>query len=143
VIDGVQLVKASRHDDERGFFQRLTAVAFNRVKGTVRGLHWQVAPFEDAKAVVCLRGGIHDVLVDLRESSPTFGQSMAVELWDRDGMMLVVPAGIAHGYQTLTDETLVGYELHAPFSPEHARRAKWAHWPLPVSCISDADRSAP
>lgn len=165
-LEGVRLVQSERHHDGRGYFQRTfdaellrpfgletemvqSAVSFNRKKGTLRGMHWQVAPCDEAKLVTCLRGGIFDVLVDLREGSKTFRQHVAVELWDLEGLSLYVPRGVAHGFQTLTDDALVGYQLSRGQSVEHARRARFddpafgIRWPLPVSSISDADREAP
>lgn len=165
-LAGVRLIEGERHHDGRGYFQRTfdasiwksaeldagvvqTSIAFNHLAGTVRGMHWQVAPSEETKLVTCLRGGIFDVLVDMREGSPTYRKHMVVELWDCDGRMLFVPKGVAHGYQTLQNDTLVGYQMSAPQAETNARRARWddpafgIRWPLPLSIIADADRDAP
>ena len=165
-LPGVRIIEGERHCDGRGYFQRTfdaklfagsalestfvqSAVSFNHLKGTVRGLHWQEAPSDEAKLITCLHGGIYDVLVDMREGSPTRFQHVSVELWDSDGRMLYVPKGIAHGYQTLQDGTLVGYQLSAPHDPPRARRARWNDpafdiaWPLPLTVIADLDRDAP
>lgn len=165
-IAGVRIVEGERYCDGRGYFQRTfdaklfsqcdletafvqSAISFNHLKGTVRGLHWQASPSEEAKLITCLQGGIYDVLVDMRESSPTRHQHMAVELWDCDGRMLYVPKGVAHGYQTLQDNTLVSYQLSAPHDPPRSRRARWndpafgIRWPLSPTVIADLDRDAP
>ncbi len=165
-IPGVRVIEGERHVDGRGYFQRTfdaklfadgeleatfvqSAISFNHLRGTVRGLHWQDAPSQEAKVVTCLQGAIYDVLVDMREGSPTRYQHVAIELWDSDGRMLYVPKGVAHGYQTLRDATLVGYQLSAPYDAPRARRARWNDpvfgitWPLPLTVIADVDRDAP
>lgn len=165
-LAGVQLIEGERHFDGRGYFQRTfdtkvlaaagldvtvvqSSIAHNHVKGTIRGMHWQSAPHEEVKLITCLHGGIFDVLIDMRPGSKTFHQHLVVELWDCDGRMLYVPGGIAHGYQTLQDNTLVGYQMSAPQHDAHANRARWddpffaIRWPLPLSIISDLDREAP
>jgi len=163
---GVRVIEHPRHEDRRGWFLRTfdattlrslglesrvaqCSVSFNRHKGTVRGLHWQVEPCEETKLITCLRGGIFDVLVDMREGSATFGKTFSVELWEGDGKCLFVPRGVAHGFQTLTEDTLVSYTISVPQSEAHARRARWndpafgIEWPLPVSVMSELDRDAP
>ncbi|MBL8958113.1 MAG: dTDP-4-dehydrorhamnose 3,5-epimerase family protein [Myxococcaceae bacterium] len=165
-LAGVRIIEGDRHCDGRGYFQRTfdaklfenseletsfvqSAISFNHTKGTVRGLHWQEPPSDEAKLITCLQGGIFDVLVDMREGSPTRYQFMSVELWDCDGRMLYVPKGIAHGYQTLQDNTLVGYQLSAHYDAPRARRARWNDpafgitWPLSLTVIADLDRDAP
>jgi dTDP-4-dehydrorhamnose 3,5-epimerase len=141
-LPGAVLVELEPRDDERGFFARFFCrrefaehglelevaqanVAFNRRRGTLRGLHYQAPPHEEAKLVRCVRGALHDVVVDLRPGSPTFRQWLAVELTAENGRMLYVPAGFAHGYQTLVDETEALY-LHSAFhAPEAERGVRW------------------
>lgn len=152
--------------DARGFFARAWCrrefadhglvtdlmqfnLALTRQKGTVRGLHYQAAPFGEAKLVRCTRGAVHDVIVDLRPASSTFRRSMGVELSADNRRMLYVPEGCAHGYQTLIDDAEVCYHTTQYYHPTSARGVRYddpafgLRWPLPVSVISDADRSWP
>jgi dTDP-4-dehydrorhamnose 3,5-epimerase len=150
--------------DERGFFARIwcrreflahglkteltqCSISFNRRKGTLRGLHYQMPPHEEAKLVRCTLGAIYDVIVDLRPDSSTYLNHFAVELTQDNRTMLYVPEGCAHGFQTLVDETEVLYQMSAFYSAEHAAGHRWndpafrIDWPLDVSMISDRDRS--
>jgi dTDP-4-dehydrorhamnose 3,5-epimerase len=153
--------------DDRGFFARIASieelearglvgrfaecsVSFNLKKGTLRGLHYQAAPFEETKLVRCTRGAIYDVAVDLRPSSPTFRRWIAVELSDENRRTLYVPAGCAHGFQTLTDNAEVLYMIDAPYSPAHGRGVRWSDpafaiaWPEAEERImNDRDRGYP
>jgi dTDP-4-dehydrorhamnose 3,5-epimerase len=163
-IAGAIVVEVEPMEDERGFFARtwdaaefedhgLTAalaqcsISFNRHKGTLRGLHYQVAPHEEAKLVRCTAGAIFDVLVDLREASATYTRSFAVELTPGSGRQLYVPEGCAHGFLTLADSTEVSYQISEAYSPDHSRGVAWDDpafgipWPAAVSVISDRDRS--
>jgi dTDP-4-dehydrorhamnose 3,5-epimerase len=123
--------------------------AFNLRAGTVRGLHFQAAPYAEAKFIRCTRGAIFDVIVDLRPDSPTRGQWLGEELTADNGAMLYVPEGFAHGYQTLRDDTEMYYTTSALFAPKsaggvrHDDPAFAIAWPLPVSVISEADRNWP
>jgi dTDP-4-dehydrorhamnose 3,5-epimerase len=136
-----------RHGIETAFVQ--SAVSTNELRGTLRGLHWQVAPHEEAKLVRCARGAIYDVIVDIRPDSPTFGQWLGLTLTAGAQLMLFVPVGFAHGFQTLEDDTEVGYQLSTAYAPSAARGLRFddpalaIDWPLPVSRISDRDRSWP
>ncbi len=109
-------------------------------------MHYQVAPAEEAKTLWVTDGALHDVLVDLRPDEPTYGQWLAVELAADDDVALHVPAGIAHGYQTLVDDTRLTYLISAGYSPAHARTLRWddpavgIEWPLPATKISSKDR---
>jgi dTDP-4-dehydrorhamnose 3,5-epimerase len=165
-IPGVVVVRPERHDDERGFFARLwctdefaahgldprlvqTSVSWNRRRGTLRGMHYQVAPFEEAKLVSCVRGAVHDVVVDLRSDSPTLRRSLGLRLDAERLEMLYVPPGLAHGFLTLEDDTLVHYQMSQRHSPEHARGVRWddpalgIRWPEDPVVISERDRCFP
>lgn len=153
-------------EDERGFFSRTWAadeftsrgldpmvvqcnVAWNRVKGTLRGMHFQKPPFEEVKIVRCTRGALLDVIVDLRRESPTFCQWTSVELNADSRRMLYIPKGFAHGYLTLTDDVEAYYNVSAPYSPECASGVAWddpafgIRWPFPPAVISKRDQSWP
>ena len=165
-LAGAFVLDFERRGDDRGFFARAycanefrehglnpnvvqTNVSYNRRRGTLRGMHYQVPPAQEAKLVRCTRGAIWDAIVDLRPESPTYLQHFGVELSADNGRSLFVPELFAHGYQALADETEVIYQVSAFYSPDHERGA--AHddpefgieWPLPVSEISDKDRSWP
>ena len=137
-LAGAYTIDLEPTKDERGFFARAwcerefaehgltttvsqSSVAFNRAEGTLRGMHWQVAPHAETKLVRCLRGSIYDVIVDIRPGSPTFGEWIAVELTAENRRALYVPEGFAHGYQTLEPETEVWYQMSAPHVPEAAQ----------------------
>jgi dTDP-4-dehydrorhamnose 3,5-epimerase len=128
--------------DERGFFARIwdskefaarglnsnlaqSSLSHNLHRGTVRGLHYQVAPHEEAKLVTCVRGSIWDVIVDLRPDSPTYRRWHAVELSDASVTSVFVPEQFAHGYQTLEDDSLVLYEITVPYHPKASRGLRW------------------
>ena len=165
-IAGAWIVDVERLGDGRGFFARawgreefaakgITAelsqanLSFSQQAGTVRGMHFQRAPHEEMKAVRCVRGGIFDVVLDLRKGSPTFGQWEGVELTAENRRMLVVPEGCAHGFQTLEDDTEVFYLVSAAYAPESEGGVRWDDpafgiaWPLPVIEISKKDAEHP
>jgi dTDP-4-dehydrorhamnose 3,5-epimerase len=114
-------------------------------KGTLRGMHFQIAPHDEVKLVRCLSGAIWDVIVDLRPDSPTFRQWRGFELSARNGDQLYIPKGFAHGFQTLRDDTQVNYLISALYAPEAASGVRYDDpafgiaWPLPVSAISEKD----
>jgi dTDP-4-dehydrorhamnose 3,5-epimerase len=163
-LKGAFLVRLRKIADDRGFFARgwcrdefaaqgLTAsmvqlnIGFSSAQGTLRGLHYQLPPYGEAKFVRCTSGALFDVIVDVRPASPTRGQWFGVELTDRNGVMLYVPEGFAHGYQTLVDDTEMYYLTSATYAAAAARGVRYndpvfrIQWPLPVTVISDADRS--
>jgi dTDP-4-dehydrorhamnose 3,5-epimerase len=163
---GVVLLRPEVHADDRGTFRRVVdteqlaglgldarvqqvSIATNRRAGTVRGLHYQVAPYTEAKTLWCTHGSVFDVLVDLRPTEPTYGSWLSLELRASESVALHVPAGVAHGYQTLEDDSTLTYLISAPYHPESARSLHWQdptvgiRWPRPVSLISDRDREAP
>src|SRR5258706_7740854 len=140
--------------DERGFFARTfsrqefaelhldsrieqCSISFNRKKGTLRGMHYQIAPHAETKIVRCTMGAIYDVIVDLRADSATLYKWIAVELSAEDRKMLYIPQGFAHGFQTLEDNTEVSYQISTAYAPEAARGVRWddprigVQWPLP------------
>jgi dTDP-4-dehydrorhamnose 3,5-epimerase len=165
-LKGAFIIDLEKSTDERGYFARSfcakefgernlcsnfvqSNVSFNLKRGTVRGMHLQVAPRAEAKLIRCTRGAIHDVIVDLRPSSPTFRQTCAVDLTEGNSRSLYVPEGFAHGFQTLADETEVSYLMSEVYSAEHARGFRWndpqfkIRFPLEISLISDKDRNYP
>jgi len=124
--------------------------SFSRSAGTLRGLHYQAPPFAQAKLVSCLRGRIFDVAVDIRRSSPTFGQWHGIELSAQSGRQLFIPAGFAHGFVTLEDDCIIGYKVDAHYSRSHDRALAWndpqfaIDWPVSGDPIlSDKDAQAP
>lgn len=165
-LDGVLHLTFERIRDERGWFVRVfderalaarglcTAYpehseARNAARGTLRGLHWQAPPHGETKLIRCTRGAVYDVLVDVRPDAPTFGRWAAFELSEENAAGLYVPAGFAHGYQTLRDETELHYLISAPYAPDAARGVAFDSpalgipWPLAVSAISARDRALP
>ena len=165
-LAGAYLIDLEPHQDDRGFFARtfcqkefaargLNArvaqcnTSFNHKQGTLRGLHCQKPPASEAKLVRCIRGAIHDVIVDLRAGSATYGEHFAVELTAENRRALFVPESFAHGFQTLLDDTEVHYQMSAFYDPNSAAGFPYddpqlaISWPLPVTTISEADRSWP
>lgn len=165
-LSGAFVIEPQRLEDERGFFARtwcsqefaehgLTArvvqcnVSFNRIKGTLRGMHYQEKPHEEAKLVRCTAGAIYDVIVDLRPQSATYLEWIAVELTAQNRQMLYVPVGFAHGFQTLVGETEVFYQMSQFYVAESARGVRWndplfaIDWPPDDRTISERDRSYP
>ena len=101
------------------------SLSFNKSKGTLRGMHYQAAPHGEAKLVRCTRGALYDVALDLRPESATFKQWVGVELTADNRLMLYIPEGCAHGFQTLTEEVEVFYQISTPYCPEAARGVRW------------------
>lgn len=165
-LPGAWIVEPEPIRDARGFFQRTFcerefaaagletrfpqhSTSCSLARGTLRGLHFQRPPCAEAKVVACSRGAILDVIVDLRQSSPTFGRSLAVELDPSSRRRIYVPKGFAHGFQTLADDTQVDYLISAFYAPEAAGGVRYDDprlgiaWPLPVSAISERDLALP
>lgn len=165
-ITGCYIIEPSIFKDERGAFSRIwcadtfqknnlnanfvqSSTAFNSFRGTIRGLHYQRHPFQEAKLVRCSKGSIFDVVVDLRPDSSTYGNWIAMELSEKNYSSLYIPEGCAHGYQTLGDACEVSYCISNSYSPEHASGILWndsvlnINWPLPLSIISEKDTLLP
>lgn len=165
-LRGVFVVELEMVADERGFFARSwcqkefqeqglvsqllqCSISFNKKKGTLRGLHYQAKPYEETKLVRCTMGALYDVLIDLRPDSPTYKQWMAVELSAQNRRMLYIPAGFAHGFQTLEDDTEVFYQISEFYQPDYAQGIRWddamfkIHWPEEICSISDKDKHYP
>lgn len=141
-LKGAFIVEPERFTDDRGFFARSWSerefaahginapvvecnISFNRRKGTLRGMHFQRAPHQQPKLVRCTMGAIYDVIIDLRRASPTFKQWTHIELTDENRRMLFVPAGFAHGFQTLVDSTEVCYQMAEYYAPYCNDGVRW------------------
>ena len=167
-IPAVKIVTPKKHGDARGFFSEVYSKvewdkagldfafvqdnhSFSATIGTLRGLHFQLPPFAQDKLVRCTRGRILDLAVDIRRASPTFGQWVGVELSADNWRQLLVPAGFAHAFVTLTPDVEVLYKTTAPYSPAHDRGIAWddpdigIEWPLPPGgpVLSDKDKRWP
>jgi dTDP-4-dehydrorhamnose 3,5-epimerase len=163
---GAWLIEPTPARDERGFFARTFCVkefkehglttrfvqhnaSQSARRGTLRGMHFQSAPHVEVKVVTCLKGAIWDVIIDLRPKSPTYRQWRGFELTATNRHQLYVPKGFAHGFQTLCDDVEVGYLISAFYAPaaasglRHNDPAFAIDWPLPVSAISEKDRTWP
>ena len=161
-LNGAFIVEPDLLRDERGFFARTWCkreseavglspdwvqcnVSFNRMRGTLRGMHYQSAPWEEIKLVRCTRGAIYDVIIDLRRQSATLGQWVGVELTEENCRMVYVPKGFAHGFLTLRDESEVFYQMSQFYSPQHAHGVRWndpafgIRWPIGVSVMTERD----
>jgi dTDP-4-dehydrorhamnose 3,5-epimerase len=120
-------------------------VAWNARKGTLRGMHYQRAPHEEAKLVRCTRGAIFDVAIDLRPGSRTFKKWVGFELSEENRLIQYVPRGCAHGYLTLRDDTSVCYEVSQAYAPSHAAGVRWddpafsIRWPIAPTCLAPRD----
>jgi dTDP-4-dehydrorhamnose 3,5-epimerase len=141
-LKGVYIIEVEKREDERGFFARTfcqhefeahglnpriaqCGVSFNQRKGTLRGMHYQVAPYEETKLVRCTRGAVYDVAVDLRRNSPTFKQWVAVELTADNRRLFYLPKSVAHGFQTLIDDAEVFYQISEFYDPKSTRGLRW------------------
>lgn len=163
-VVGAKLIKPTPHEDFRGRFMRAwcaaefaqnaidftpvqTNMGFSRLRGTVRGMHYQTLPALEAKLVRCTRGSMFDVVLDLRPGSASFRAWYGAVLSAGNGHMLYIPEGCAHGCQSLEDDTEFHYMASAAYSPAHATGVRYddpafgIDWPLPATAISDQDRS--
>jgi len=163
-LKGVYIIDIESKKDERGFFARSfcqkefsaaglklsikqSSISYNKKRGTLRGLHYQIAPHREAKLVSCIRGAIYDVIVDLRNNSPTYRRWVGVELSEKNHKMLYIPEGFAHGFQTIKDNTIVFYQISEFYHPESARGLRWddpvlaIKWPVKNLTISPRDKT--
>jgi dTDP-4-dehydrorhamnose 3,5-epimerase len=162
-VVGAYVLEPERRSDERGFFARTfcvdelgahelesvvaqISVSYNAHRGTLRGMHLQLPPHEETKVVRCTRGAVHDVIVDLRPDSPSFGEWVGAELDPHNGLGVYVPRGCAHGFLTLRDDTEMEYVISTPHAPDVATGIRWddpaigVEWPFEPTTMSDRDR---
>jgi dTDP-4-dehydrorhamnose 3,5-epimerase len=165
-ISGVVVIELEKHEDERGWFARAWCrekfaahdlpidlvecnLSYNEKRGTLRGMHFQVAPYAEAKLVRCVSGSAHDVALDLRPESPSYRKSIGFELSADSGRSLFLPEGIAHGFQTLVDHSTLFYQMSSAYSPEAAAGVRWddpafgIEWPLADPIVSERDQAFP
>ncbi len=165
-LEGARLILIEPHSDARGFFARLwcqreieaaglvariaqESLSFNAARGTLRGMHFQRPPHEEVKIVRVVRGAVFDVIIDLREGSPSYLKWEGFELSAENRRALYVPVGFAHGFQTLTDDAEILYQISEFYAPQASAGCRYddpafgIDWPLPVSVISEQDRSWP
>lgn len=160
----VYIIDLEKIEDERGFFARAwdsakfnelnldsnivqSNIVFTKKKGTIRGLHYQIPPFEESKLIRCTKGKIYDVILDLRPNSVTFKKWLGMQLSADRYEMIYVPKGFAHGYQSLEDDIEVFYHTTQSYSPNAEKGIRWddpafkIKWPLKASIISQKDSS--
>ncbi len=165
-LEGCTLIRTVLHGDQRGYFARTfcanefveyglnpvlaqASYSFNKQRGTVRGLHFQASPVLEDKLVRCLRGAIFDVMVDIRPNSKTFGQWYGHELSETNNLQLHSVQGFAHGFQTLTDDCIVGYHIAQFYDPDKTSGIRWDDpkigitWPEAPVDLSPRDLSLP
>ncbi len=165
-IPGAHVISLEPKRDDRGFFARAWCqeelasqglctrvvqcnIGHSDRKGALRGIHFQTAPHEEVKVVRCTRGGVFDVIVDLRPDSPAFGRHHAIELWADEHLLLYVPAGVGHGYQTLTDEAEIFYQASEFYHAECSAGLRYndpalnIDWPREVAVIAPRDLTWP
>ncbi|GAB4425047.1 MAG: dTDP-4-dehydrorhamnose 3,5-epimerase [Chloroflexi bacterium OHK40] len=165
LMDAV-LIELDRREDRRGFFARTwdqqlfkehglvdrvvqANLSYNHTSGTLRGMHYQKAPYAETKLVRCVRGAIFDVIIDIRPDSPTYKRWIGVELTAENRRALYVPEGFAHGFQTLTDDCEIMYQVSQVYTPGAEGGIRYndpsfgIQWPLPVSVISEKDAAWP
>ncbi|MDZ5724897.1 dTDP-4-dehydrorhamnose 3,5-epimerase [Acetobacterium sp. K1/6] len=163
-LKGAYVIELEKIEDERGFFARSwcmeefkkyglssqlvqLSISYNKRKGTLRGMHYQIRPYEEDKLVRCTQGAIYDVIADLRPNSVTYKQWISIELTSENRKTIYIPKGFAHGYQTLVDNTEVLYQMTEFFHPECARGFRWDDpiyniiWPIEERITSDKDRN--
>ena len=162
-VHGAFLIEPATSADERGSFTEVyqlralaecgwtgtfvrSAISHNHHRGTLRGMHFQRAPHSEAKLVMCIRGAVYDVMADVRPGSQTFGHWDAYELTPENRRALFLPEGVAHGYQTLSENSTVHYHLSDYYAPELGDGIRWddpllaIQWPLPPLMLSDQDK---
>ncbi|MCU0239483.1 MAG: dTDP-4-dehydrorhamnose 3,5-epimerase [Pyrinomonadaceae bacterium] len=165
-LQGVYLVELQQFSDERGFYKRLwgkdelenldldseinnVGLSFNKKCGTVRGMHYQAEPFAETKLVQCVKGKIFDVVLDLRKDSATFGEWISAELSPENNLAFYIPKGLAHGFQTLADNSEVLYTISSKYDLNSSRGVRWndakfdIKFPLEITCINERDAQYP
>ena len=165
-LANVVLIDIDRKEDERGFFGRTfcrqefagqsidfniaqSNVSYNKAKGTLRGMHMQMAPFKEAKLVQCIRGSIYDVVIDMRRESATYCLWLGTELSDKNKTILYIPEGFAHGFITLEDDTEVSYQISEFYKPGYEKGLLWndaffnISWPMKPVVMSEKDKNYP
>jgi len=161
-LEDAYIIEIEKIEDERGFFARSwdknefqknnldttllqCSISFNKKRGTIRGLHYQLPPFEETKLVQCTRGKIYDVIVDLRKSSKTYKQWFGIELSEDNHKIMYIPKGFAHGFQTLRDDSEISYQISEYHKPEYYAGISWndpsfdIKWPIKPTIISKKD----
>jgi len=161
-LKGAFIIEFEKLEDERGFFARTwdqneflqhglnpklvqCNISFNKKKGTLRGMHYQTKPYEEAKLVSCTKGKIYDVIIDLRPNSETYLKWYGMELNENNYQSLYIPEGFAHGFQTLEDNTEIFYQMSKYYNPNHSRGILWNDkyfeipWPIQNPIISEKD----
>jgi len=165
-LRGAYIIDIKKLEDERGFFARSWCqkefethglnprlvqcnISFNKKRGTLRGMHYQAPPHEEAKLVRCTMGSICDVIIDLRSESRTFKQHLSALLSSSNRKMLYIPEGFAHGFLTLEDDTEVFYQMSEFYASEYAKGFRWndpafgIQWPMDIQVISERDETYP
>lgn len=165
-LKGAFVIEMELKADERGFFATSWSkqefirreldselhecnVSFNKVQGTIRGMHYQAEPHGQTKLVRCTKGSIFDVIIDLRPDSPTFKRWEGFELSEDNRRMLYIPRGFAHGFQSIRDSSEILYQMSQPFNASAGRGVRWndpafaIEWPMPLTVISPRDRDYP
>jgi dTDP-4-dehydrorhamnose 3,5-epimerase len=165
-LKGAFVIDLEKHEDERGFFARTWCqnefnthglntrivqcnISFNKKKGTLRGMHYQIAPFREVKVVRCTAGSLYDVIIDLRPDSRTYRKYFGIELNDKNRRMLYIPEDFAHGFLTLSDDCEVFYQMSEFYSPDHSRGHRWndpafaIKWPVKPRLINERDNTYP
>jgi dTDP-4-dehydrorhamnose 3,5-epimerase len=165
-LPGAFIIEIQRLEDERGFFARTFCqrefreyglnpdlaqcnLSYNKMKGTLRGMHFQAAPYQEAKLVCCMQGAIRDVIIDIRPDSPTYMSYFAIDLTSTAHNALYVPEGFAHGFLTLEPETYVFYQMSEFYVPDAARGFRWndpafdIKWDAEIHMISKRDANLP
>lgn len=165
-LKGAFIVEPERLEDQRGFFARSWCrrefkdhglnenlaqcnISFNKKRGTLRGMHYQTPPHEEARLVRCTMGALYDVIIDLRITSASFRHWVALELTDENRKMIYIPEGFAHGFLTLADNTEAFYQMSEFYAPRFSRGVRWddpafnIHWPIEVKVLSERDKDYP
>jgi dTDP-4-dehydrorhamnose 3,5-epimerase len=165
-LKGAYIINLQRLEDERGFFARTfckqefkkyglnieiaqSNISYSKKKGTLRGMHMQLAPFEESKLIKCNQGAIYDVIVDLRKKSKTFLQWIGAELTSKNNQMIYVPEGFAHGFITLQDNTEVSYQMNQFYTPGSEKGYRWNDpafdiiWPMAPVVMAEKDKNFP